>query len=229
MIFFWWLKFRKRLNMTWWFAAALTFSQLLIGVLTMKLWAVIEVGGNMEKAANMRLYGAVFIMPLLFYIGAKITKRNTATVMDAFLVGAVISLAFGRLNCLTLECCQGCPVFPGADFRWPIRELEILYYVVFVCYYARKVLRNKTHGQLYPVLLISYGALRFVFEFAREEYTGQIGIFHLAHIWSLISIAAGIIAYYFVEKNNGSGASRRKKAGVKASAKKGGKENGSTA
>ena len=44
--------------------------------------------------------------------------------------------------------------------------------------------------------MIQYGALRFLLEWFREEYTTSFGIFHLAHIWCVISFAIGLSTYY---------------------------------
>ena len=98
IILIWWLKFQKKLQMKWQFAAVLSFAHLIIAVASMRILAIIEVGGDLEKAAMLRLYGAVFVIPPLYYIGAKITGRKTALVMDAAIVCGVIGLIFGRMN-----------------------------------------------------------------------------------------------------------------------------------
>ena len=166
----------------------------------------------MEEAANMRVYGAVFLMPILYWLWAKRTDRDTVLVLDIATICIIIGIIGGRLNCLASGCCDGIPMFFYPDMRWPLRELELAYYAVFILMYAKRIIRGKTHGEVYPIYMISYGILRFFSEFVREEFTGQLGKFHLAHIWSLISVVIGAVMYYKVHKNMQHGVACRKKA-----------------
>mgnify|MGYP003447408610 CR=1 FL=1 len=58
-------------------------------------------------------------------------------------------------------------------------------------------------------------------EWLREEYVGEVGIFHSAHIWSLIAIAVGAVMLYIVRKNIQPGGNRRNNAKSKNLAKGG--------
>lgn len=199
-IFYWLLKSQERLNLNWKDAFVISVLHVVIGWSAMRLLAIIETGGNLEEAANMRLYGAVFLLPVLYGLWAKRTGRNVALTLDVAAICVIFGAVSGRLNCLTSGCCDGIRVFFGSEIRWPLRELELLYYAVFVLIYSRRILRQKTYGEVYGIYLLSYGILRFLSEFVREEYTGQVGTFHLAHIWSLIAIAAGAVMLYKVRK-----------------------------
>ena len=166
----------------------------------MRLLAILEAGGDVEKAANIRLYGAILVLPLLYYIWGRVTKRDTALVMDVAAICVIFGAISGRLNCFTVGCCEGTLMFSEGTVRWPIREAELVFYALFILVFWNKILKKKTHGEVYPLYAVSYGTLRFLCEFVREEYTTQVGIFHLAHIWSLIAIAGGAIAFYMVQK-----------------------------
>lgn len=208
-IFFWLMKFQKKLKLYWKEALLVALGHVVIGWSCMRLLALIEVGFDLEKAANMRLYGAIFVLPLLYYAWAKLTKRDTALVMDIAAICVIFGAISGRMNCFTNGCCIGYPMFGLGSVRWPLRELEMLYYLVFIGIYGRKTLKKQTCGQVYPIYLMTYGTLRFLSEFVREEYTGGIGIFHLAHIWSLIAIVIGAGIYYKLAKDRKSGESRK--------------------
>lgn len=214
IIAYYWLKFQKELNMKWYIAPILSLSHCTLGVITMKLWAILEVGGNLEDAANMRIYGALFILTPLYYLGAKLTKRKASLVMDISSVCTIIGLFVGRINCLMSNCCAGTLITPGGSMHWPIREAELVYSVVFALYFGIRIYRKKTWGQVCPILFISYGTLRFILEWFREEFTTQVGIFHLAHIWSLLSIAIGAGCYIYInskrKQNKKSGKNGRK-------------------
>lgn len=208
----WWLKFQKSLDIRLPEAIILAVLHFAVGVVVMKLWAILEAGGNLEKAANMRLYGAMFLMPPLYYLWAKFRKRNIPLFMDTATICLLIGLAVGRINCLSSGCCEGVRIAFGSDMRWPLREIELIYCSVFIISFGRKIIKNKTYGDGLPLLMVSYGTIRFIMEWVREEYTGRLGIFHLAHIWSLICILIGAVMYYIVRKNFRPGGSRRENA-----------------
>ena len=165
-----------------------------VGYTAMRLLAIIEVGGDLSRAANMRLFGAVFLLPLFYYFGAKLFKRNTAVVMDISAVCLTIGLIFGRFDCLVGGCCAGMR-FPIGSLHWPLREIELIYYVAFLLYYCTRIHHGKTHGEVYPIFMITYGILRFLLEWFRVEYTTSIGALHLAHIWALICFMLGLSVY----------------------------------
>ena len=199
-IFFWLMRFQKTLNLFWKEAALISLVHVIVGWSCMRLMAYVEVGFEFEKAANIRLYGAIFTLPFAYYFWAKKTNRNPTLVMDVAAICVIFGAISGRFNCLTNGCCQGYPLyFPGWEIGWPLRELELLYYFLFIGYFAGKIQKGKTYGQVYPIYLLSYGVLRFFSEFLREEYTGTIGKLHLAHIWSLIAIVVGAVMYYKVK------------------------------
>ena len=204
-ITFWLLRFEKKLKIQWPEATLVALVHVVVGWSCMRLLALVEVGFDVEKAANMRLFGAIFVLPFLYYAWAKKTKRNVSLVMDICTVCVILGAISGRLNCLTQGCCQGVPVAPEWAFRWPIRQIELAYYAAFILFYFGKIGTKKTYGQVYPIYMISYGIIRFVSEFAREEFTTQVGVLHLAHIWSLLCIVAGAIMLYYVERNRNNG------------------------
>lgn len=209
-IFLWLRRFEKKLNLKWQEALLVALGHVIIGWSCMRLMAYLEVGFDFEKAASMRIYGMIFALPVLYYVWAKRTKRNTALVLDVAAICVIFGCISGRLNCLTGNCCRGVLIHEGGELRWPIRELELVFYIVFLVIWCRKIYKGKTCGQVYPIYLITYGILRFICEWRREEFTTQIGILRLAHIWSLIAVAAGIIMYTTWKKNRRIGAKRQK-------------------
>ena len=223
-VLLWWLKFQKQLNLQWKEAVVLSLGHFVIGTIAMRMWAILEVGGNLEEAANLRLYGAMFLLPPFYFAWAKLTKRDVMLTMDISGICGIIGLVIGRINCMLSGCCEGMPMFFGSEMRWPLREIELIYCAVVLIYYGRKILKGTDRGQILPKLMISYGVIRFIMEWVREEYTGTLGIFHLAHIWSLIAIVVGAVMYYKVRKNIRPGETRRNDAKSKRLAK-GGKAN----
>ena len=220
----WWLKFQKKLNMKWYFAPLLSIVHFVCSLAFIKFWALLEVGFVAEKAANMRLYGAIFLLPIVYYLGAKLAKRNVALIMDIMTVCAAIGLFIVRVNCLIVGCCKGVLITENGTMRWPLVELEMILCVVIIIYFWQRVYKGKSKGLAYPITILTYSIFRFIIEWVREEYTGEIWIFHLAHIWSLIAIAGSAIAIYLIKKYNNNGDTRRKNGNeVRQNTKEGGK------
>ena len=185
----WWYLMRDRLGMKPYMVVIVGIIVVIIGLFDVKLFALIEAGFQPEKAANMRLFGEVFLLPPVFYAMAKIFRRDPKIVFDVVVAGVCFSLLCGRFNCLHAGCCKG-TLIPDTELRWPVREIEIVYYLIFLEISVARNLKKKTHGELYPAFMLSYGALRFVLEFFRE--TSQSGVFHIAHCWSALSDAIGL-------------------------------------
>jgi hypothetical protein len=202
---FWIAGFQRKLKLRLLEIYLIPLGQVIIGCGCAWLMALIEVGFDMERAANMRIYGTIFSLPWFYYVWSRLTHRNAAMVMDMATVSITAGTFIARLNCFRAGCCQGLPI---GDFRWPLREAELVFYGVFIALFASKIRKGKTYGQVYPLFMITYGILRFISEFVREEFTTQVGMLHLAHIWSIISIVAGAVWYIQVRKRNQSAKSR---------------------
>ena len=187
----WLLHFRGRLRMTWYVALGLSLLHVVYGVFCVKAFAVLE--GSEPGGGAMSLFGAVFFMPLAYWLGAKLTKRSAAEVFDIFAICMIFTLMCARVNCLFAGCCLGRQISSASALRWPTRELELVFYVVFLFLMAPKVWEGAAHGQVYPVYMIAYGVVRSVLECFRVSATNTV--FHMAHVWALASLAIGAAVY----------------------------------
>lgn len=191
--FVWLMLIRRRLGMKWYAAAILAVLHLLVGVLCVKLFAVAEAGFDFSKFKSQSLFGAVFLLPVFYFLGAKLTKRSPADVFDCFTVPMVFTLFCARINCLIIGCCMG-RMMAGGSFRAPTREAELVFYAVFLAFMIPGVLKGRGRGTAYPLFLIAYGAFRFICEFFRESAAFS-GAFHLSHVWALIAFLLGLSIY----------------------------------
>ncbi len=82
---FWILRFRRKLRISWWSALILAVLHTIVGVLCVKVFAVMETL-NLEKAGNMSLFGGVFFMPVFYSAVAKLTKRKSADIFDVLTI-----------------------------------------------------------------------------------------------------------------------------------------------
>lgn len=193
---FWLLKMRNRLNVNWYVALLIALLHTVYGVITVKAFAVLENLGNTEFSGGMSLFGGVFLMPVAYFLGAKITKRKISEVFDVFTICMIFTVACARVNCLYAGCCIGNPIpfITDHTVRWPTREEELVFYLILVAILIRKELKDRTYGEIYPIYMMSYGAFRFIIEWFRYSER-SVGMVHLAHIWSLIALGIGMSIY----------------------------------
>lgn len=186
----WLLLFRQRLKMTWWSSLLLSVLHVLYGVACVHVFAKFEGAG----IGAMSIFGAVFLMPLGYFLGAKLFKRPVTEVFDIFAVPMVFTLFCSRINCLVSGCCTGLEI-GHSGLHWPTREAEMLFYLVFLALLAPRVKRAEMRGRVYPLYMVSYGIFRAIIECFRYSPTYN-SIFHLTHIWALLSIAIGLSVYF---------------------------------
>lgn len=86
---------RRRLKIPMYAVFLIAVLHTLIGVLSVKIFAFLETGFNPDSLGNISLFGGVFFMPLVYWAGAKLTKRDVGLVYD--LHGHVCT---GQLHCL---------------------------------------------------------------------------------------------------------------------------------
>lgn len=189
----WLLLLRKRLKSTWWVAVLLGVAHTLIGLFSVKVFAFLETGFNPDSLGNMSLFGGVFFMPLIYILGAKLFKRPLRDVADVFTPVMIATVLCARVNCIFAGCCRGLPI-PGTNgMRFPTREAEILFYLVLLILLCPRIWRKQTRGSAYPIYMMAYGAFRFLVEFFRDQNTTSL--FHVSHLWAVVSICIGISIY----------------------------------
>lgn len=88
--FLWLMLCKERLRIKWYAALPIAVLHTICGVLCVKVFAVVEVGFDMSKAGNMSLFGGIFILPLFYYLGAKLTRRKPAEVFDVFTICMIL-------------------------------------------------------------------------------------------------------------------------------------------
>jgi len=203
--YFWLSQFKERLKFKEWVLLLCSVVHTVIGVLLVKLFAFLESG----EGGGMSLYGAVFFLPIVYFVFAKLSKRRVSDIFDVFTVNTVVTLLCARINCILADCCIGTVIPNTNGLRWPTREAEIVFYIVLYIFLRKKVSNAKYRGKIYPIYMMSYGVFRFIIEWMRESHI-IFGFIHISHIWSLVAIVVGAIIYYILLRNNKSDAMHRK-------------------
>lgn len=197
--FLWILNFKEKLKLKWYSALILAVLHTVTGVAAVKLFAFLESIGE-EVKGNMSLFGAVFALPLFYLAGSLIFKRKKEDVFDIFTLATIVALFAARINCFVANCCLGIELSNG--WRVPTRELELVYYFVLINVLIAKVPKDKLYGRAYPLFMLSYGVFRFIVEFFREANRVYFGVFHIAHLWALISFIIGLCFFTVLTKKH---------------------------
>ena len=195
---------RERLHAKWWELIIVCLLHTFIGVGFVKLFAILESGGDFSNN-GMSLYGGLFFMPLVYLIYAKAKKLPVFEIFDIFAVCLAITYFFARFNCIHSGCCLGKIYDNVHGARYPTREIEIVFFAVSAIGGGLLNVRGYLKEKVFLVFLGSYGVLRFILEFMRES--SSAGIFHIAHLWSSLSIIVVVTtliikAYLKKEKSN---------------------------
>lgn len=191
--FVWLILQQKRLKTAWYAAILIAIAHTVYGVLTVTAFAFLESGFDKDSLGNMSLFGAVFLMPLAYWLGAKIFKRPTKEVFDIFTPCMVFTVMCARFNCLLTGCCRGLPI-PGLNgAHFPTREAEIVFYIVLLAVLCPRIWKGGMQGRVYPIYMIGYGTFRFLIEFLRES--DSTTLFHWGHLWAIITLILGISIY----------------------------------
>lgn len=210
LLTFVWLCFlQRRLPMKWYVALPIAVCHTLFGVLTVKAFAFLETGFDAQSLGNMSLFGGVFFMPLFYLAVAKLARRPVAEVFDVFVIPLVGTLLFARVNCILSGCCLG-NLIGDTGMRWPTREAEIVFYLVFISLVAPRILKGERRGEMYPLYLVGYGAFRFVVEFFRYS-SAALGPFHISHLWAFVALGLGASILMEIRSDNEKNGKKGKK------------------
>lgn len=213
---FWVMQFANKLEISTWKSCLIVVINTICSVLAAKIFAFLENGEG-----GMSLFGGVFFLPAVYYLEARLIKQKASAVFDVLTICTIVTVTCARFNCVFTGCCLG-KVIPGTDgFRWPTREIELIFYFILIVWLSRRLGKGKFTGQLYPLYMISYGIFRFIEEWFRETER-TYGLFHLAHLWAVVSVAVGAAFYFYLKKNPASADTQRKK-NQKPGSKKSGK------
>lgn len=144
--------------------------------------------GEGANGGAISTYGIYFFGSLMMFGIAKGMKWKTAGVMDLYALYAMPSFFMLRINCLRAGCCGGLPMF-DTGLNWPTRETELIFYAVMFVIFLQLLRKDKRQGQLFPILMVSYGCFRFVNQWFRDDGTAG---FHMSHGWSILCAVIGV-------------------------------------
>lgn len=164
----------------------------IIGTISTYIWFFIEnhwIGG-------ISFYGAVFLVPLVFFYIARLLNEKWQYVLDLCAPAECAMLAIMKIQCLVHGCCKGMILNTSAEgivirFPSPIAEMvNGLLLLIILLALARK---ERYRTQIYPIYMLLYGITRFILNFFREEQQPFFGGLTAGSFWSILAIViAGI-------------------------------------
>lgn len=150
--------------------------------------------GDPVSVGAVSTYGVYLIAAPVVLICVKLLRRNTNGYMDLFALYVIPSLFLMRVNCLIGGCCGGKSIF-HTQWHWPTRETELIFFVIMFLVLLRLARKNENPGQLFPVLMMSYGCFRFINEWFRTGDELVLGL-HVSHIWSILCAVIGLSIWF---------------------------------
>lgn len=189
---FWLGRFRAQLQISRTTVIILSVLHTIFGVMSVWLFAKIEIIAGMSDGGRFSLFGGVFFMPIVYLTIAKLIRKQPEKVFDIFTICILFTLMCARIGCIISGCCQG-RIIPGLDIRYPTREVEVCFYIITIIILGKKVCKGEKKGKIYPIYMISYGIFRFIEEFFRDKTNATI--VHPSHIWALLCLVIGISFY----------------------------------
>lgn len=143
--------------------------------------------------------GVICFMSVYFAFRKRYTTR-LHKVISILPCSILIAHAFGRIGCFFAGCCYGKEtdsvlgvLFPRLDtpvHPTQLYEAAFLFVMFAVCSY---LLLKKDFKHNFSLYLISYGIFRFLIEYVRGDYRGElVGFISPSQFWSLLMIACGI-------------------------------------
>ena len=157
--------------------------------------------GRTYEIGSIAIFGEFIFLPVGLFLAAKIRKIKPALIFDVYIIWAVPVIALMRVNCILSGCCLGLPI-PGSTLRWPVRELEIVFFIIMWIILLKREKNNASSGSAFPLVMMSYGAFRFLIEFFRVSPAGTL--FHIDHLWAALSFIVGAALFLEITKKKNS-------------------------
>lgn len=141
-------------------------------------------------------FGAVFLVPLLFVIVAKLLRLQYGVAMDLCAPAECAMLVIMKIQCVISGCCEGRTLYLFGDmnaFVFPSQIAELLNALIIMIVLLWMSRSNRIQNVTYPWYMIIYGCSRFVLNIFRQEWITTDMFLPYGNIWSLVAITVGVL------------------------------------
>lgn len=160
------------------------------------------------------VYGGIIFGIMALIVTCNVKKLCFLDYFDLITPAVAIAQGFGRIGCFLAGCCYGreTETFLGITFtnsNFAPNNIKLLPTQLFssagmfliglyLLHYAKK---ERGQGQIGSLYLILYSLGRFIIEFFRNDYRGEVGILSTSQFISLFVLAIGIYLFRKFAKN----------------------------
>ena len=149
-------------------------------------------------SAGLVFYGGLLGGLLGLFLVSRKTKKNMITFTDLMAPCFCLAHAGGRVGCLMAGCCYGmeytgpCAVVLDGVSRLPTQIMEAIFLVILSVVLIAVFLKKPRRGVVTGLYMTIYAVWRFVIEFFRADYRGNVGPLSTSQFISLFILAFGV-------------------------------------
>lgn len=182
----------------------------IFAILFENIYELIEKGKDYKFTTGMTFFGGLIggagTFLLVYYILRKNISFEIKEVLKIAPVSIALAHSIGRIGCFLAGCCYGVETdswigvnFPGIGKRVPTQLIEAI--LLFVLAITMIVLLVKFEFKYnFVVYALSYGIIRFVIEFFRDDPRGVSFFLSPSQVWSIILILGSVPLYFLIKR-----------------------------
>ena len=163
---------------------------------------------GIETATNSIVRVFVFV-PLVCFVLAKVLRTRWSLVCDGVALYPLLRSGISQLACIFPGCCRGYPCSWGVYnikiqetcFPTPILETVLTLGIFFFLVIRTKRKHYVSDGTLFPLMMVLYGAMRFVCELLRDNEKILIGISAVG-LHALFMCIVGLVALRKIKRKH---------------------------
>lgn len=181
----------KQYCIAWWKTIITSVLLTITGTAGTYIWFIIENGAFGGRS----FYGAVFLVPPVFFLLAKLLRVNSGELIDLCAPAECVMLTIMKYQCMKDGCCGGkvlCTTPQGVEVIFPSQIAEAAAALLIGVILLVMARNPKNRGTLFPWYMVIYGASRFVLNlFRAEEAVFLLGM-TAGNVWSILSVILGL-------------------------------------
>lgn len=151
---------------------------------------------NQFRFGSRSFYGAVFLIPVIFGLAARLLRVSYGDLMDLSAPAVCVMLVLMKVLCKIEGCCGGRELFvtaEGISVFFPSQIVELVNALILSAVLLVMSRKERFRGRIYPWYLVIYGCTRFVLNIFREAWATKEMLLPFGNIWSLVAILIGVV------------------------------------
>ena len=194
------LPMSKRYQIAGWKTALSALLLTITGTIGTYIWFVVENG----YFAGRSFYGAVFLVPPVFFLLAKFLRVHAGELIDLCAPAECVMLTIMKYQCMKDGCCGGrvlCTTAEGLEVIFPSQIAETVAALIIAVILIVMARNPKNRGTLFPWYMVIYGASRFVLNLFRAENAVFLLGMTAGNVWSVLSVILGFAWLILLKKS----------------------------